>query len=463
MAVRQISTTATLEQYRQEFNAMTANDFGDIATLDPSLTATTVIGAVNELSSAVSSGQAFFIEDITSTVQQVASGQTLRFRGTANQLNAVVSVPDTLTISLANDVTIPNDLNVTTDFNVDGIGTFQNQIVVDQTLDLRSGIISDTTGSISFADENLTTTGNITGATINASSVVSTGSITGTSLTGTQLNINESIVFEGATADGFETTLTATDPIADATITIPNTTGTMVTTGDTGSVTSTMILNNTILNEDIANSTIRAAKLNLSTDTLVVDTLQANAITGTASIAQLISLTDAANANASYFLTFADGATGNQALETDAGITYNPSTNVLSTTASQAQYADLAEYYTSDKSYEAGTVVMFGGEKEVTIGERATPKVAGVVSSQPAYQMNAKLVDSGETCVAVALQGRVPCKVIGYVEKGDMMIAGNDGFAISSKSPALGTVIGKALEDYKGEGEGVIEVVVGRL
>ena len=55
------------------------------------------------------------------------------------------------------------------------------------------------------------------------------------------------------------------------------------------------------------------------------------------------------------------------------------------------------------------------------------------------------------------------CKVIGYVEKGDMMIAGNDGFAISSKSPALGTVIGKALEDYKGEGEGVIEVVVGRL
>ena len=462
MAVRQISTTATLEQYRQEFNAMTLNDFGDIATLDPSLTATTVIGAVNELSSAVSSGQAFFIEDITSTVQQVAAGQTLRFRGTNNQLNAIVSVPDTLTISLANDVTIPNDLTVTNQVSaVSG--------VIGSTMTIGTGSIVDSSGQISFGNDNLTTTGDISGATVNASSLVSTGAVSGTSgsfsgsISGTDLSINENIVFEGATPDGFETTLTTTDPIADATITIPNTTGTMVTTGDTGSVTSTMILNNTILNEDIANSTIRAAKLNLSTDTLVVDTLQANAITGTASIAQLISLTDAANANASYFLTFADGATGNQALETDAGITYNPSTNVLSTTASQAQYADLAEYYTSDKSYEAGTVVMFGGEKEVTIGERATPKVAGVVSSQPAYQMNAKLVDSGETCVAVALQGRVPCKVIGYVEKGDMMIAGNDGFAISSKSPALGTVIGKALEDYKGEGEGVIEVVVGRL
>ena len=153
-----------------------------------------------------------------------------------------------------------------------------------------TGSIVDSSGQISFGNDNLTTTGDISGATVNASSLVSTGVASGTSgsfsssISGTDLSINENIVFEGATADGFETTLTATDSTADATITIPNTTGTMVTTGDAGSVTSTMILNNTILNEDIANSTIKLAKLNLSTDTLVVDTSQANAITGTGAL-----------------------------------------------------------------------------------------------------------------------------------------------------------------------------------
>jgi len=63
MAIRSIAQTDTLEKFRTEFNQMTANDFGDIATLDASLSATTVIGAVNELSAAVSSGQAFLIED----------------------------------------------------------------------------------------------------------------------------------------------------------------------------------------------------------------------------------------------------------------------------------------------------------------------------------------------------------------------------------------------------------------
>jgi microcystin-dependent protein len=60
-----------------------------------------------------------------------------------------------------------------------------------------------------------------------------------------------SVIFEGATADSFETTLSVTDPTADRTITLPNVSGTVITTGDTGSVTSTMILDGTILNADI--------------------------------------------------------------------------------------------------------------------------------------------------------------------------------------------------------------------
>ena len=124
-----------------------------------------------------------------------------------------------------------------------------------------------------------------------------------------------------------------------------------------------------------------------------------------------------------------------------------------------ATYADLAEYYEADKQYEAGTVLAFGGDKEVTLAEDNTTKVAGVVSTNPAYVMNSTC--EGEHIVALALQGRVPCKVRGKISKGDMLVSGGNGFARPFLFPVLGTVIGKALENF--EGEGVIEVAVSRL
>jgi hypothetical protein len=223
-----------------------------------------------------------------------------------------------------------------------------------------------------------------------------------------------------------------------------------------------MILNGTIVNADIADTTIRAAKLNLSADTLVVDTLQANTITGTASVAQLVELTDNGNLNETVFLTFADGATGNQGLETDAGLTYNPSTNILSTTASQANYADLAEKYVSDEEYLPGIIVMFGGLQEITIATEKTKAVAGVISEKPAYLMNSGLTDS--LALNVALQGRVQCKVKGNINKGDMIVVSNiPGVGTADNDPKLGTVVGKALQSYNSEEVGTIEVVVGRL
>ena len=125
----------------------------------------------------------------------------------------------------------------------------------------------------------------------------------------------------------------------------------------------------------------------------------------------------------------------------------------------QATYADLAEYYEADETYEPGTVLMFGGEKEVTVAEDGTNRVAGVVSTNPAYLMNN---DCPGNKVAIALQGRVPCKVRGKIRKGDMLVSGGFGFARPTPFPTIGTVIGKALEDFDGY-EGVIEVAVGRL
>ena len=135
----------------------------------------------------------------------------------------------------------------------------------------------------------------------------------------------------------------------------------------------------------------------------------------------------------------------------------------LATGASfEATYADLAEYYTSDQDYEAGTVVMFGGEQEVTAAnEENTFRVAGVVSTNPAYTMNVK-VEGTRACIA--LQGRVPTKVVGRIRKGDLMVASNIvGVATSRENARIGSVIGKALQDYDSEEVGIIEVAVGRL
>ena len=129
-------------------------------------------------------------------------------------------------------------------------------------------------------------------------------------------------------------------------------------------------------------------------------------------------------------------------------------------TATKAQYADLAENYLADASYEPGTVVEFGGSAEVTLAEDSTRRVAGVVSTNPAHLMNSQL--TGDTVVAVALTGRVPCKVRGSIRKGDMMVSGGDGYARPEQSPLLGSIIGKALEDFNGV-SGIIEIVVGRL
>ena len=167
-----------------------------------------------------------------------------------------------------------------------------------------------------------------------------------------------------------------------------------------------------------------------------------------------------------YFAATTSGAL--TAVKQDSGLLYNPSTGTLTSAAfagvaSSAKYADLAEKYIADKDYEAGTVLVFGGEEEVTeCTAKYDKRIAGIVSTDPAYLMN-----SDSDGVAVGLIGRVPCKVIGEIRKGDLMVASDtSGHAEAWKeesNPMTGSVIGKALEDKYGAGAGVIEVVVGKI
>ena len=115
--------------------------------------------------------------------------------------------------------------------------------------------------------------------------------------------------------------------------------------------------------------------------------------------------------------------------------------------ATSAQYADLAENYLADSAYNAGTVVEFGGNTEVTISSIShSTAVAGIVSTAPAYLMNSHL--EGEHVVAVALTGRVPCAVQGPVKKGTVLVSGivpGTAMAIDSLKFEPGCVIGKSM------------------
>jgi hypothetical protein len=138
--------------------------------------------------------------------------------------------------------------------------------------------------------------------------------------------------------------------------------------------------------------------------------------------------------------------------------------NTIFAKATSAQYADLAEMYVSDANYSPGTVVEFGGDKEITISSSShSTAVAGIISTTPSYLMNS--TQTGEYVLPVALTGRVPCRVQGPVRKGDVLVA--------SSTPGVaqrigmnwqpGCVVGKSMEVIDTAEIQTIEVAVGRL
>ena len=155
--------------------------------------------------------------------------------------------------------------------------------------------------------------------------------------------------------------------------------------------------------------------------------------------------------------------TVSNASATDITVTANANiqAGVAHLTATQAQYADLAEIYESDADYEPGTVVIIGGEKEVTQCKMLQdPRVVGVVSTNPAYLMN-----KDANGVAVALRGKVPCKVEGPVKKGEVLVTNvTPGTATAltydSPTPPGFCVIGKSLETDETSGIKLINIII---
>lgn len=175
--------------------------------------------------------------------------------------------------------------------------------------------------------------------------------------------------------------------------------------------------------------------------------------------ADRIQVTTANLANTTHYLTFVSTSSGYQDVKIDStGLTYNPNSNTLTTQffngeSTRASYADLAEKFLADKDYDVGTVVKVGGDKEVTASTYSS-RAIGVVSEKPAFLMNNEL----ENGIMIALKGRVPVKVVCPINKGDKLVAHNDGTAIHSYSSL--DVFAVALETSTETGVHLIECVV---
>jgi len=147
MTARTVLTTDTLETFRTTFNSLSSTDIGDPASL--TTTATSIVGAINEVNASVTT--AFKIADDTSTQQTINSGDVLRISSGSN-ITATVSATDTISVALNSTITGLTSVSATT--------------VVSGTMTLTSGSITDSSGSIDFGNENITTTGIIEGGTI---------------------------------------------------------------------------------------------------------------------------------------------------------------------------------------------------------------------------------------------------------------------------------------------------------
>jgi hypothetical protein len=128
----------------------------------------------------------------------------------------------------------------------------------------------------------------------------------------------------------------------------------------------------------------------------------------------------------------------------------------------QAQYADLAERFETDQPYDPGTVVALGGVKEITAAtDELSEDVFGVISTRAAYLMNGA-AGSDITHPPVAVNGRVPVRVIGPIRKGDRLVSAGNGLARAGAKHELSAfnVIGRSLEDKLDADEGTIEAIV---
>ena len=401
------------------FGAHVGSVNGTVGATTANTGAFTTVSATGQITSTVSGGTAPFV--VTSTTQ--------------------VANLNVATAGLAGYVTAAAQSNITS------VGTLSGLTVTSTITGNITGSAS-TAGTVTTAAQpNITSTGTLTSLSVTGN--VSAGNVSATAGTFTNVSGNGSSL-TALNASNISSGTLAQARLANASVTLGSTAltlgSTVTTVAGLSSVTSTTFVGALSGAATTAGTVTTAAQPNITS----VGTLTGLTLSGTLSGAVQIgtgtathfgtTLTTGAN-------TTAGSVIGNWTLS--AGSRWN------------ASYADLSEKYVADANYGPGTVLIFGGEHEVTIAtEMNTTRVAGVITTDAAYTMNSGL--EAEFIADIALQGRVPCKVIGPVFKGDLLVAASNGHAIANNEARAGTIIGKSLENFN-EASGIIEVAVGRF
>ena len=358
--------------------------------------------------------------------------------GNGSQLTGVITSVSNINSGTSNVTVVSSGGNISV-----GVGGTANVAVFATTGEYVTGLISASgnitgdnliTGGLVSATANITGGNIITAGLITASGNIASGNFVGT-LNGSGANVTS------ISATNISSGTLAQARLANAAVTLGSTAltlgSTVTTVAGLTSVTSTTFV-----------GALTGAATSATTAATVTTAAQPN-------ITSVGTLTGLTINNATTAIT--NGAANGVG---NIGTSAN-SFNTIFAKATSAQYADLAEMYVADADYPPGTVLEFGGNHEVTVSNTAASAlIAGVVSTNPAHLMNSTA--QGKHLAAIALVGRVPTLVVGPVTKGAMMVSAGNGHAQASATPAMGTVIGKAVEDFTGAA-GTIEIAVGRL
>ena len=428
---------------------------GTLSSLNVGSVSATSIGATDiSVSNSISMSGATITNLLSLTVVgNVSVGNVSAAKGT------FTSVEGTLLTAGQTNITTVGTLNGLT---VNSTGLRVNGTIIAATIN--AGTIGNASANIvgtigTAAQTNITSVGTLTGLTVGASGLRVNGTITATTLNaGTIGNTSASIV--GTISTAVQTNITQVGTLNGLTI---NSSG--------------LIVNGTIQAPTIGNSgAVLTGTLSTAAQTNItsVGTLSSLTVSGNASTGNVSGTKGTFTSVSGTLLTAAQS--GITSVGTLTGLTVSgaivPSSNVTVNIGStgawfnniygvaiQAQSADLAEHYEAESAYAPGTVVVFGGTAEITTtNEMGDERVAGAISTDPAYLMNA-----ANPGVPVALRGRVPVKVMGPVNKGDSLVTSSiPGYAVSvGRDRAYGqAVFAKSIETNADIGAKIITAVI---
>lgn len=406
-------------------------------------------------------------------------------RGSSAQTASFTGALGEITVDTTNKVVVVHDGATLGGFS--GVGTTATQTLTNKTL--QSAVLTGTltaNGGTGSSGQFLSSTGSgVAWATVDATSIANgtssmtvvasggniranVGGVTNTTFTSTEANVSANLAVTGQVGLGTAPTSAAVTIGGNETATSWTTSGiglriNAATYTDSGTPAAGTAAANHI--NAIAQPTLAATNGSVTTTNAASLYIAGAPVAGTnMTITNSYSLLVAAGV--SRF----DGniAVGSHIINSNANGVGNIGSatgyfNTVFAKATSAQYADVAERYLADADYPVGTVLVIGGDKEVTQSTiQGQTSIAGTVSENPGVLMNRGL--EGEHVAAVALLGRVPCRVKGKIAKGDLLISSDmPGVATKLANYQPGCVIGKALESYDNEDEGQIEILVGRL